>query len=137
MDDLRPCLVVHHGGVWVDGEEMYYRGGRINVFDDIPHTVDSSYVKQLIDSLGYTDIVKLHFLDPRKTMQDGISKGTNEDDVEFVSSRDKLTQEKKDELEFEDKLVMLQRIADSKGKEMNMFGDDWEGLSDEDSPSDS
>uniref|UniRef100_A0A803N300 Transposase MuDR plant domain-containing protein n=1 Tax=Chenopodium quinoa TaxID=63459 RepID=A0A803N300_CHEQI len=194
---------------------MYYRGGRVNIFDNIPDTIDSSYVKQLIDSLGYTDIAKLHFLDFRKTTQDGMrflafdsrtfdpflslllecrvihvycehelgmptnfnvgsggqgscqgpavgsfmfllngfgagcfeprrsrdiqfdydSEGTDEDDVEFVSARDKLTQEKKNELDFEEELGMLQRVAKSEGKAMNMFEEVWEGGSDEDSPS--
>uniref|UniRef100_A0A803MWD1 Uncharacterized protein n=1 Tax=Chenopodium quinoa TaxID=63459 RepID=A0A803MWD1_CHEQI len=164
MDDLKPCLAVNHGGIWVEEEEMYYRGGRVNVFDDIPDIVDSSYVKQLIDSLGYTDILKLHFLDPRKTMKDGSgqgsfmsllngdgvgcyeprinrdvkydydSEGTDEDDVEFVSARDRLTQEIKNELDYEEELGMLKSVAESKGKGVNMFEDDWEGVSDEDSP---
>uniref|UniRef100_A0A803MKB3 PB1-like domain-containing protein n=1 Tax=Chenopodium quinoa TaxID=63459 RepID=A0A803MKB3_CHEQI len=73
MMHLKPCTIVHHGGEWVeDGGQMTYNGGRVNTFDDILEDVNSSYVKQVVDSLGYTDIVKLHFLDPRKDFQFGI-----------------------------------------------------------------
>lgn len=54
------------------GSETFYNGGRVIVFEYILEFVDSSYVKQLIESLGYTNIIKLHNLDPKKTLQDGI-----------------------------------------------------------------
>uniref|UniRef100_A0A803KUM6 Uncharacterized protein n=1 Tax=Chenopodium quinoa TaxID=63459 RepID=A0A803KUM6_CHEQI len=44
------------------------------------------------------------------------NEGTDEDDLEFVSAREKLTQEKNDEVGYEDELVMLEKIAYSKEK---------------------
>ncbi|XP_021767501.1 uncharacterized protein LOC110731889 [Chenopodium quinoa] len=69
---LNPCIVVHHGGQWLVRGDMYYSGGRVNVFEDIPECVDSDYVKNIIEFLEHDDIVKMHYLDPRKTMVDGI-----------------------------------------------------------------
>ncbi|KAL2900473.1 hypothetical protein RDABS01_025555 [Bienertia sinuspersici] len=51
---------------------MVYDGGKVNVFQDLQESIDASYVKELIDSLGYNDVVKLHFLDPRKELHNGI-----------------------------------------------------------------
>uniref|UniRef100_A0A803L1C7 Uncharacterized protein n=1 Tax=Chenopodium quinoa TaxID=63459 RepID=A0A803L1C7_CHEQI len=72
MSDLSPCIIVPRGGEWLDGSEMSYIGGRVRVFDGLPMDVDDTFVKELIESLAYTNIVKLHFLDPRKTLKDGV-----------------------------------------------------------------
>uniref|UniRef100_A0A803MJJ6 Transposase MuDR plant domain-containing protein n=1 Tax=Chenopodium quinoa TaxID=63459 RepID=A0A803MJJ6_CHEQI len=70
--DLKPCLVVHHGGEWQISSGAFYVGGKINVFDNLPDNIDGHYVKGLIEGLGYNDIVKLHFLDPKKDLNSGI-----------------------------------------------------------------
>uniref|UniRef100_A0A803M947 Transposase MuDR plant domain-containing protein n=1 Tax=Chenopodium quinoa TaxID=63459 RepID=A0A803M947_CHEQI len=43
--DLKPCLVVHHGGEWQISSSAFYVGGKINVFDNLPDNIDGHYVK--------------------------------------------------------------------------------------------
>uniref|UniRef100_A0A803KUZ9 Uncharacterized protein n=1 Tax=Chenopodium quinoa TaxID=63459 RepID=A0A803KUZ9_CHEQI len=38
--DLKPCVIVHHGGEWVLNEDTSYMGGRVSIFEDIPDYVD-------------------------------------------------------------------------------------------------
>uniref|UniRef100_A0A803MUX2 Transposase MuDR plant domain-containing protein n=1 Tax=Chenopodium quinoa TaxID=63459 RepID=A0A803MUX2_CHEQI len=199
---LKPCIIVHHGGEWDQDEgQLIYNGGRVNTFDDIPEDVDSVYVKQVIDSLGYKDIVKVHFLDPKKDFQCSIrflgfensscdpflslllefrvievytehehahvpshigigvgghgsfvellnsgvprstdpfidynTEGSDEDDAEIVNARTRLNEEKQKEKSYEDELVMLRKLAESKGTDPSRYACDSDGLSGTDNP---
>ncbi|XP_056690791.1 uncharacterized protein [Spinacia oleracea] len=69
----KPCIVVHHGGCWksVHGG-MGYEGGSTTIFNDLAEDLDASYLRKLVSNLGYTNLSKLHYLDPRKSIVDGI-----------------------------------------------------------------
>ncbi|XP_056697778.1 uncharacterized protein [Spinacia oleracea] len=69
----KPCIVVHHGGCWKSNcGSMEYEGGSTTIFNDLAEDLDALYLKKLVLNLGYTNLSKLHYLDPRKTMVDGI-----------------------------------------------------------------
>ncbi|KAL2929833.1 Transposon Ty2-GR1 Gag-Pol polyprotein [Bienertia sinuspersici] len=192
---------------------MVYDGGKVNVFQDLPKSIDASYVKELIDSLGYNDVVKLHFLDPRKELHNGIrfmgfdrqtfdpflallldfrlihiytehetvsladnspldgvgsfmelcgvdeslgprtndcqskvytnadidydSEGTDDDDEGLVNARKKVIEEKRKEKSYDEEVEMLKRVAANKEMSENIFGSDFDGDSDLDSPNES
>lgn len=71
--DPKPCIVIHHGGSWRQGKGgLKYEGGLINMCQDLPDNLDASYVKSIVAGLGYKNVIKLHYLDPKKSMKDGI-----------------------------------------------------------------
>ncbi|XP_057248141.1 uncharacterized protein LOC125493779 [Beta vulgaris subsp. vulgaris] len=70
--DIPMCLVIHHGGKWVEKPSFCYMGGNVKLINDLPTDFDPSYLKGLINSLGYNNIVKLHYCDPLKELHKGI-----------------------------------------------------------------
>ncbi|KMT02110.1 hypothetical protein BVRB_9g207540 [Beta vulgaris subsp. vulgaris] len=46
--------------------------GNVKFINDLPTNFDPSYLKGLINSLGYNNIVKLHYCDPLKELHKGI-----------------------------------------------------------------
>lgn len=70
--ELNPCIIVHHGGSWEMENELVYIGGAVKMFQDLCNYVTLSDVKNMISSLGYNNIVKLHYLDPRKELSNGV-----------------------------------------------------------------
>lgn len=233
---------MHHGGEWVVQGDMVYSGGRVDVFDYIHENADGKYVKELVDSLGYNDIEKVHFWDPRKEFKNGVrflgfdsstcdpflallfeyksihiyiehkikptynfnlnrsagggggrgsflellntdvvdlnsdyveppftvlppkqtepqpepqpepqiqpqnvpqpeidydSEGTDEDDDELATARSKISDDMRREKAYFEELVMLKKLAESKVEGGLNLGDDFDGYSDLDSPSES
>ncbi|KAL2923094.1 Holliday junction ATP-dependent DNA helicase RuvB [Bienertia sinuspersici] len=212
--------------------DLVYDGGQVKVFQDLPDCVTMSEVKDMINSLGYSDIVKLHYLDPRKDFTNGIryfgydkytfdpflalllkykvinvytehevslsssssslvgasfnplfvdgttnnsflqllssiqnqtpaspithpvqnqppatpithldidydTSGTDEDDAEVMTARDKIKEDVKGQQSIHEELEMLKRLAESKGKNIDDISNEFDGGSDLDSPSDS
>ncbi|KAL2943357.1 Protein FAR-RED IMPAIRED RESPONSE 1 [Bienertia sinuspersici] len=207
---FNPCLIVHHGGHWTSDDGLVYVGGKVNVFEDISESITVSYVRGIINSLGYKNIIKLHFHDPRKDFHIGIRyfgydrstfapflslllkfkvihvytkhevvveredittgsghnnesfvglltsmelpmslnvsdegevdydiDGTDEDDDEMVNAREKVKEDKRVQVSNEEELLMLKRLAKTKGKNINDLNTEFDGGSNLDSGSES
>ncbi|KAL2921946.1 RNA-binding protein rnp-1 [Bienertia sinuspersici] len=70
--DVPLCIILHHGGRWENIPEFTYVGGNIKLINDIPNDFDANNLKAIIASLGYNDVIRLHYCDPLKTLGDGI-----------------------------------------------------------------
>ncbi|KMT12805.1 hypothetical protein BVRB_4g088980 [Beta vulgaris subsp. vulgaris] len=82
-------LVVHHGGYWRKIQKLEYVGGKVSIFDDLHDSIDFSHINSLVASLGYTNVSKMHYKDPRKdTLDTGLKFLSDENSifVPFVSS---------------------------------------------------
>ena len=66
------CIVVHHGGKWVHKPELAYEGGEVKIINDLPPDLDVNYLRSLINSLGYKNVIKLHYCDPFKELKLGV-----------------------------------------------------------------
>ncbi|XP_048503124.1 uncharacterized protein LOC125498864 [Beta vulgaris subsp. vulgaris] len=47
-------------------------GGEIKLFNDLPVDIDVNYLKSIVNSLGYSNVIKLHYCDPLKDIETGI-----------------------------------------------------------------
>ena len=65
MSVSKPCIVIHHGGTWQTTPTIRYVGGEVNICGNLTDDIDYIYVRNLVDKLNYTNIVKLHYLDSR------------------------------------------------------------------------
>lgn len=196
---------MHHGGFWSVEGGLVYNGGKVDVFVDIPECLNVSYVKGIINKLGYNNIIKLHYQDPRKDFNDGMRylgydnntfdpflalllkyksihvyiehvsitdfgnaentssfvhlltsmhnpiefggvkdvkidydiDGTDEDDMEVVNAREKCKEDQRKQYDYEEELIMLKRLDEAKGKNIDDFNIEFDGGSDLDSPSES
>ncbi|KAL2902082.1 DNA-directed RNA polymerase subunit beta' [Bienertia sinuspersici] len=70
--DVPLCIILHHGGKWEIKQGLKYVGGTVELLNDIPSNLDVPYLKSVISLLGYTDVIKLHYCDPLKSLQNGI-----------------------------------------------------------------
>uniref|UniRef100_A0A803MBQ7 Transposase MuDR plant domain-containing protein n=1 Tax=Chenopodium quinoa TaxID=63459 RepID=A0A803MBQ7_CHEQI len=71
--DIQLCIVLHHGGKWEYNPNLCYIGGQVKLINDIPLDFNAIYFKSLIDSLGYDNVIKLHYYcDPLKNLQTGV-----------------------------------------------------------------
>ncbi|KAL2940123.1 Cortactin-binding protein 2 [Bienertia sinuspersici] len=70
--DIPPCVIVHHGGKWVQNPEFSYVGGQVKIFNDLPWDFNGKKLKDLISSLGYMNIIKLHYCDPLRKLENGV-----------------------------------------------------------------
>lgn len=66
------CIVIHHGGKWVNNPKLSYFGGDVKLVNDLPSDLSPRYLRTLINSLGYNNIIKTHYCDPLKDIQQGI-----------------------------------------------------------------
>uniref|UniRef100_A0A803MWC5 Transposase MuDR plant domain-containing protein n=1 Tax=Chenopodium quinoa TaxID=63459 RepID=A0A803MWC5_CHEQI len=64
-------LLVHYGGEWKNTPDLDYVDGKVRIFDELPNDFDVGGLKRVIASLGYDDIIKLHYCDSSKTLQYG------------------------------------------------------------------
>ncbi|KAL2893343.1 hypothetical protein RDABS01_009252 [Bienertia sinuspersici] len=69
MVDMSPCIVLHHGGRWELNPHLSCLGGKVKIVNDLPTDFNGSYMKSLINSLGYDNIIKLYYCDPLKNLQ--------------------------------------------------------------------
>ncbi|XP_048498054.1 uncharacterized protein LOC125496593 [Beta vulgaris subsp. vulgaris] len=63
--------------------------------------------------------------------------GTDEDDMEVVNAREKCKQDQRKQHDYEEELMMLKRLGETKGKNIDDFNIEFDGGSDLDSPSES
>ncbi|KAL2893902.1 Translation initiation factor IF-2 [Bienertia sinuspersici] len=66
------CIVLHHGGKWQQSPTFKYVGGNVKLINDIPTNFDANYLKTVIASLGYNNVIKLHYCDPLKSLHNGV-----------------------------------------------------------------
>ncbi|KAL2930291.1 Tyrosine-protein kinase JAK1 [Bienertia sinuspersici] len=85
--DVPLCIILHHGGRWECNPQFKYVGGNIKLVNDIPPDFDASFLKAVITSLGYNDVIKLHYCDPLRAVGDGLRFLNYEDTIftTFVS----------------------------------------------------
>ncbi|KAL2938709.1 Salutaridinol 7-O-acetyltransferase [Bienertia sinuspersici] len=112
-----------HGG-------LVYNGGKVDVFEDIPECVNVSYVKEIINS-------PIEFGGVNEVEIDYDTDGTDEDDMEVVNARERCKQDQKKQLDYEEELMMLKRLGETKGKNIDDSNIEFDGGSDLDSPSES
>ncbi|KAL2928490.1 Siroheme synthase 1 [Bienertia sinuspersici] len=67
------CIVLHHGGKWQQSPTFKYVGGNVKLINDIPTNFDANYLKTVIASLGYNNVIKLHYCDPLKSLHNGVT----------------------------------------------------------------
>lgn len=60
MDDIPLTIILHYAGQWECKPHMKYVGGTVRIFDNIPADVNGNYMRRVIESLDYEDIVKIH-----------------------------------------------------------------------------
>ncbi|KAL2921740.1 Protein FAR1-RELATED SEQUENCE 6 [Bienertia sinuspersici] len=65
-------IIVHYGGEWKQKPDLEYVGESCRIFDEIPSDFNADGMRKIIDSLGYKDIVKLHYCDPCKSIKTGL-----------------------------------------------------------------
>uniref|UniRef100_A0A803M8Q3 F-box domain-containing protein n=1 Tax=Chenopodium quinoa TaxID=63459 RepID=A0A803M8Q3_CHEQI len=71
--EISPCIILHHGGKWINEEQnLTYAGGQVKVFNDLGGDFDGTFIKSLINSLGYSNVIKLHYCDPLKNVVNGV-----------------------------------------------------------------
>lgn len=63
---------MHHGGKWVQTPQFSNIGGEVKIFNDLPLDFDGKYLKDLISSLDYMNVSKLHYCDPLKKLENGV-----------------------------------------------------------------
>ncbi|KAL2926033.1 Formate-dependent phosphoribosylglycinamide formyltransferase [Bienertia sinuspersici] len=90
--DMSPCIVLHHGGRWDSNPHLSYLGGQVKIVNDLLTDFNGSYMKSLINSLGYDSIIKLHYCDPLKNLQSGV-KFLGYEDCTFVKFSSLLSDE--------------------------------------------
>lgn len=78
-------IVIHHGGYWQKLHKMDYVGGKLTVFNDLPNCIDYAYVKTMVCSLGYNNVIKMHYLDPAISDFDNGIRFLDDDVSNFVS----------------------------------------------------
>ncbi|KAL2926770.1 putative flagellar filament outer layer-like protein [Bienertia sinuspersici] len=72
MDVVPMTIIVHYGGEWKQKPDLEYVGESCRIFDEIPSGFNVDGMRKIIDSLGYKDIVKLHYCDPCKSIKTGL-----------------------------------------------------------------
>uniref|UniRef100_A0A803MMA7 PB1-like domain-containing protein n=1 Tax=Chenopodium quinoa TaxID=63459 RepID=A0A803MMA7_CHEQI len=71
--EISPCIILHHGGKWINEEQnLTYAGGQVKVFNDLGGDFDGTFLKSLINFLGYSNVIKLHYCDPLKNVVNGV-----------------------------------------------------------------
>ncbi|KAL2920833.1 Type IV secretion system protein virB4, partial [Bienertia sinuspersici] len=83
--DVPICIIIHHGGKWINKPKLSYVGGNVKLINNVPLDFDRSCLRGLINSLGYNNIVKLHYCDPLKELhQEQVSHPVTIDNDNFV-----------------------------------------------------
>uniref|UniRef100_A0A803LSH1 Uncharacterized protein n=1 Tax=Chenopodium quinoa TaxID=63459 RepID=A0A803LSH1_CHEQI len=121
---------------------MEYDGGFTNIFDDVAEGFNASHLKTLISNLGYTNLSKLHYLDPRKSMLDGIrylgyDDATFDPFINLLVEYEKVGKARKIDKDYEEELRQLKRVAENKRKQpAEEVDSEYEDSTDLDSPDD-
>ncbi|KAL2902306.1 Vacuolar protein 8 [Bienertia sinuspersici] len=76
-------VIVHYRGSWQETPSLIYVGGTTKIFDDLLDDLNSTYCKNIINSLGYEYFSKLHYCDPMKFIDVGV-RFLSYDDATFV-----------------------------------------------------
>uniref|UniRef100_A0A803NB66 PB1-like domain-containing protein n=1 Tax=Chenopodium quinoa TaxID=63459 RepID=A0A803NB66_CHEQI len=71
-DDISPYIILHHEGQWKNNPISEYVGGQVKVFNELGDDFYGTFLKSLINSLGYNNVIKLHYCDPLKNMSNGV-----------------------------------------------------------------
>uniref|UniRef100_A0A803LST3 Uncharacterized protein n=1 Tax=Chenopodium quinoa TaxID=63459 RepID=A0A803LST3_CHEQI len=142
--DLKPCVIVHHGGEWMLNEDMSYMGGTVSIFDD-----PRKDFKTGIRYLGFDDKrcePFLSFLLEFKAIHVyteheightvhivnsfGLGGGGGSFSDLLSEARTRIKEDTIQHKSYDDELEMLKRVEQSKGKHPNRYNSDSEGLTD-------
>ncbi|KAL2901153.1 GRAM domain-containing protein 2A [Bienertia sinuspersici] len=59
--DIAPCIILHHGGNWINNPNLNYVEGQVEVVNELSDDFD-----------GYSNVRKLHYCDPLKNLLNGV-----------------------------------------------------------------
>ena len=85
-------LHLHHGGKFDANTCLYYAGGDTSYYYNVdPYKMSYFELKGMVEELGYTNILKMYYLCPRKSMETGLCLIDSDKDIPDMLKCTKIT----------------------------------------------